>query len=84
MARSWKGFGALALGAIVGGTLGSVWRTPRAKMAKYLIYYSMSYVGNAWQAEAKNAITAMSKAAAYRDQSRAARASIWRQCAAPD
>ena len=28
----------------------------------------MSYVGNAWQAEAKNAITAMSKTAAYRDK----------------
>jgi ribose transport system substrate-binding protein len=68
MARSWKGFGALALGAIVGGTLGSSVADAKTKDGKYLIYYSMSYVGNAWQAEAKNAITAMSKTAAYRDK----------------
>jgi hypothetical protein len=54
MARSWKGFGALALGAIVGGTLGSSVADAKTKDGKYLIYYSMSYVGNAWQAEAKN------------------------------
>lgn len=35
---------------------------------KYLIYYSMSYVGNAWQTEAKNGVTAMSKTAAYKDR----------------
>ena len=52
MARSWKGFGALALGAIVGGTLGSSVADAKTKDGKYLIYYSMSYVGNAWQAEA--------------------------------
>jgi ribose transport system substrate-binding protein len=35
---------------------------------KYLIYYSMSYVGNAWQTEAKNSLVAMSKTAAYKDR----------------
>ena len=71
MARSWKGFGALALGvmALIGaGTLESSVADAKTKDGKYLIYYSMSYVGNAWQAEAKNAITAMSKTAAYRDK----------------
>jgi len=71
MVRSWKGIGALALGVtalIGGGTLGSSVADAKTKDGKYLIYYSMSYVGNAWQAEAKNAITAMSKTAAYRDK----------------
>ena len=38
------------------------------KDGKYLIYYSMSYVGNAWQTEAKNTAVAMSKTAPYRDR----------------
>lgn len=40
----------------------------KTKDGKYLVYYSMSYIGNTWQAEAKNAIVAMSKTAAYRDK----------------
>lgn len=40
----------------------------KTKDGKYLIYYSMSYVGNAWQTEAKNSLTAMSKTAAYKDR----------------
>lgn len=40
----------------------------KTKDGKYLIYYSMSYVGNAWQTEAKNSLVAMSKTAAYRDR----------------
>ena len=69
MARSWKALSALLRWrAIVGGTLGSSVADAKTKDGKYLIYYSMSYVGNAWQAEAKNAITAMSKTAAYRDK----------------
>lgn len=40
----------------------------KTKDGKYLIYYSMSYVGNAWQTEAKNSVTAMSKTAAYKDR----------------
>ena len=70
MLRSWKSFAALVLGAtaLVGGTLGSSTADAKTKDGKYLVYYSMSYVGNAWQAEAKNAITAMSKTEAYRDK----------------
>ena len=52
----------------VGCILGLNGADAKTKDGKYLIYYSMSYVGNAWQAEAKNAITAMSKTAAYRDK----------------
>jgi ribose transport system substrate-binding protein len=40
----------------------------KTKDGKFLVYYSMSYIGNAWQAEAKNAIVAMSKTAAYHDK----------------
>lgn len=40
----------------------------KTKNGKYLVYYSMSYIGNTWQAEAKNALVAMSKTAAYRDK----------------
>jgi ribose transport system substrate-binding protein len=40
----------------------------KTKDGKYLIYYSMSYVGNAWQTEAKNTAVAMSKTPAYRDR----------------
>ena len=36
---------------------------------KFLVYYSMSYVGNAWQTEAKNTVIAMAKAPQYRDRS---------------
>ena len=35
---------------------------------KFLVYYSMSYVGNAWQTEAKNTVIAMAKAPQYRDR----------------
>ena len=34
---------------------------------KLLVYYSMSYVGNAWQTEAKNLITAMALLPEYVD-----------------
>ena len=40
----------------------------KTKDGKYLIYYSMSYVGNAWQTEAMNTAVAMSKTAPYRDR----------------
>lgn len=40
----------------------------KTKDGKYLIYYSMSYVGNAWQTEAKNVITAMALLPEYRDR----------------
>ena len=40
----------------------------KTKDGKLLIYYSMSYVGNAWQTEAKNLITAMAKLPEYRDR----------------
>jgi len=71
MKRSWGRLGATALGlaALIGGAaLGSSAASAKTKDGKYLVYYSMSYVGNAWQAEAKNAVTAMSKTAAYRDK----------------
>ena len=35
---------------------------------KLLVYYSMSYVGNAWQTEAKNLITAMALLPEYADR----------------
>ncbi len=40
----------------------------KTKDGKYLIYYSMSYVGTAWQTEAKNVITAMALLPEYRDR----------------
>ncbi len=40
----------------------------KTKDGKYLIYYSMSYVGNAWQTEAMNTAVAMLKTAPYRDR----------------
>ena len=47
--------------------------TPKSASAKtadgkLLVYYSMSYVGNAWQTEAKNLITAMALLPEYRDR----------------
>ncbi|MBT3925343.1 MAG: substrate-binding domain-containing protein [Rhodospirillaceae bacterium] len=40
----------------------------KTKDGKFLIYYSMSYVGNAWQTEAKNLITAMALLPEYADR----------------
>ncbi len=57
-----------AVGVALGVALGTKDSQAKTKDGKYLIYYSMSYVGNAWQTEAKNAISAMSKTAAYKDR----------------
>ncbi|MBM3483364.1 MAG: substrate-binding domain-containing protein [Alphaproteobacteria bacterium] len=57
-----------ALSAAAAFGLGADHAEAKTKDGKYLIYYSMSYVGNAWQTEAKNAVTAMSKTAAYKDR----------------
>jgi ribose transport system substrate-binding protein len=35
---------------------------------KFLVYYSMSFQGNAWQTEARNTVIAMSKAPQYKDR----------------
>jgi ribose transport system substrate-binding protein len=56
------------LGAAVGLAFAPDSAQAKTKDGKYLIYYSMSYVGNAWQTEAKNGISAMSKTAAYKDR----------------
>ncbi|MET2829212.1 substrate-binding domain-containing protein [Mesorhizobium shangrilense] len=46
------------------------WGQAEAKTAdgKYLIYYSMSYLGNTWQTEAMNAIIALSKMPGFADK----------------
>ncbi len=59
---------AALFGAVVGFAMAPESASAKTKDGKYLIYYSMSYVGNAWQSEAKNTVIAMSKAAAYRDK----------------
>lgn len=53
---------ALGLGAMAGTA------EARTEDGKFLVYYSMSYVGNAWQTEAKNTVIAMAKAPQYRDR----------------
>jgi ribose transport system substrate-binding protein len=71
MKRSrWLGRAALGtlLALVLGFGLSAGDAQAKTKDGKYLIYYSMSYVGNAWQTEAKNGVTAMSKTAAYKDK----------------
>lgn len=61
-----------ALGLGVGAALGlgamADMAEARTEDGKFLVYYSMSYVGNAWQTEAKNTVIAMAKAPQYRDR----------------
>jgi ribose transport system substrate-binding protein len=69
-ARSWtRSVARYAVAMLVAMALpGAVSAVAKTKDGKFLVYYSMSYIGNAWQAEAKNAIVAMSKTAAYHDK----------------
>ena len=61
---------ALGLGVGVALGVGALAGTAEARTedGKFLVYYSMSYVGNAWQTEAKNTVIAMAKAPQYRDR----------------
>lgn len=53
----------LACGIVLaGGTLAALGAGHAADAKKYKIFLSMSYVGNDWQAEAQNMVTAMAKA----------------------
>jgi ribose transport system substrate-binding protein len=65
-------FARFALLAILGVAIawGVTPKSASAKTAdgKLLVYYSMSYVGNAWQTEAKNLITAMALLPEYADR----------------
>ena len=65
-------FARFALLAFLGMAIawGSAPNSASAKTAdgKLLVYYSMSYVGNAWQTEAKNLITAMALLPEYADR----------------
>ncbi len=62
----------LALGVGVGVALAAGVTLDKAEAktddGKFLVYYSMSYVGNAWQTEARNTVIAMAKAPQYRDK----------------
>jgi ribose transport system substrate-binding protein len=57
----WLRFGALVAAGMTTATLSA-----SAETKKFQVYLSMSYVGNGWQSEATNMITAMSKY--YADQ----------------
>ncbi|MDE0201546.1 MAG: substrate-binding domain-containing protein, partial [Rhodospirillaceae bacterium] len=61
---------AVAAGVGIGLAAGVTADKAEAKTedGKFLVYYSMSYVGNAWQTEAKNTVIAMAKAPQYRDR----------------
>ena len=52
---------AMAAGVAVALAAGVTAEKAEAKTedGKFLVYYSMSYVGNAWQTEARNTVIAM-------------------------
>ncbi len=51
----------LGLGAMVAAGMATAMVSASAETKKYQVYLSMSYVGNGWQNEATNMITAMAK-----------------------
>jgi ribose transport system substrate-binding protein len=51
----------LGLGAMVAAGMATAMVSASAETKKYQVYLSMSYVGNGWQNEATNTITAMAK-----------------------
>ena len=55
-AMKWLRFGAMIAAGVTTATLSA-----SAETKKYQVYLSMSYVGNGWQSEATNMVSAMAK-----------------------